>query len=786
MNPGDQSSPGSGFPRGAENQKEAQLVQKLTVVLVMLLSGVVALAGQSVLAQEPNNRSQSPVAPPVIAGHTVNRATSTITVDGVLDEAAWQQATSIALDYEWLPGDNAEPPVETVALLTYDDDALYVAFRASDPNPQEIRAHLMDRDQINTFVQDDHVTLLIDTFNDERRAVQLRVNPLGVQADAIFSEVDGIEDFSWDIIWDSAGRITAHGYEIEIAVPLNQIRFPRTSGVQSWGIEVGRSYPRSLRHRIGSSPRDRNNACLLCQIDKVTGFAGVEPGRNIEIDPTVTVIRTDQRLELPDGKLQPGDEEVEPGVSVRWGVTPNLSLNAAVNPDFSQVEADVAQLEVNERFALFYPEKRPFFLEGIDFFSTPMQAVFTRTVVDPRWGLKLTGKQDRHALGLFVTDDEVNSLIIPSNQGSQIAVLDESVTSGVLRYRLDIGSGSTFGVLYAGREGSDKYHNRVGGVDGFFRLSQSNTLRLQYLHSDTQYPEAIAEPYSQSRQPFSGDAGMISFQHASRSWFANLTYEDYDPGFRADSGFIPRVDVRTVSGNLIRTYWGDASDWYTQVNVGGFVLRSENNDGKLTDETWQLNANLLGPWQSNVGVNVSRSSERLADTLYEQLDRVGVNLQTQPTGSFRITFSGLLGDTLDYSNLQRAELLQLQPAVEMKIGRRVNAKLDHTLQQLDVEGGRLLSASLSQLTLVYHFNVRSFVRSIFQHLDVTRDPGLYTAGEVSPRSDELFTQLLFSYKLNPQTVLFVGYSDRRVGTLDFSLTESDRTFFVKLGYAWIL
>jgi hypothetical protein len=763
------------------------LIQKLTAVLIILLPVAVSLVGQPVLAQEaPAARSQPPVAAPTIAGHTVNRATSSITIDGVSDEVAWQHATSLTLDYEWLPGDNAEPPVETVALLTYDDDALYVAFRASDPNPREIRAHLMDRDQINTFVQDDHVTLLIDTFNDQRRAVQLRVNPLGVQADAIFSEVDGIEDFSWDIIWDSAGRITAQGYEIEIAVPLNQIRFPRTSGVQSWGIEVGRSYPRSLRHRISSSPRDRNNACLLCQIDKVTGFAGVEPGRNIEIDPTLTVIRTDQRLELPDGELQPGDEEVEPGVSVRWGVTPNLSLNAAVNPDFSQVEADVAQLEVNERFALFYPEKRPFFLEGIDYFSTPMQAVFTRTVVDPRWGVKLTGKQDRHALGLFVTDDEVNSLIIPSNQGSQIAVLDESVTSGVLRYRLDIGSGSTFGVLYAGREGSDGYHNRVGGVDGFFRLSRSNTVRLQYLHSDTQYPEAIAGPYGQSRQPFSGDAGMISLQHASRSWFANLTYEDYDPGFRADSGFIPRVDVRTISGALVRTFWGDADDWYTQVNVGAFVLRSENSDGELTDETWQLNANLLGPWQSNLGVNVSRSSERLAGTLYEQLDRIGVNLQAQPTGAFRISFSGLLGDSLDYSNLQRAELLHLQPAVEMKIGRRINAKLDHTLQQLDVEDGRLLSAKLTQVTLVYNFNVRSFVRSIFQHLDVSRDPQLYTAGEVSPQSDELFTQLLFSYKLNPQTVLFVGYSDRRVGTLDFSLTETDRTFFVKLGYAWIL
>lgn len=750
------------------------------------LALTVATAVAPLMAQEaPAASSEMPSGELVAAGYAVNRATSEITIDAVLDEPAWRDATSIPLAYEWMPGDNVEPPVATVALVTYDDRAIYLAFRASDPDPQEIRAHLMDRDQIDTFVQDDHVTVLVDTFNDERRAVQLRVNPLGVQADAIFSEVDGIEDFSWDIIWASAGRITAEGYEVEIAVPLNQIRFPRTSGAQSWGFEVGRSYPRSLRHRISSSPRDRNRACVLCQIGKVTGFAGLEPGRNLEVDPTLTVIRTDQRLELPDGRLEPGDEEVEPGVSVRWGVTPSLSLNAAVNPDFSQVEADVAQLEVNERFALFYPEKRPFFLEGVDYFATPMQAVFTRTVVDPRWGVKVTGKQDRHAVGVFVTDDEVNSLLIPSNQGSRVVVLDQGVTGAVLRYRLDVGAGSTVGVTYTGREGDDQYHNRVGGVDGFFRVSRSNTVRLQVLSSDTRYPELIAGPYGQDREPFSGQAGLVDFQHASRNWFGELTYEDYDRGFRADSGFIPRVDVRTMSGIATRTFWGDPDDWYTQVNLGGFALRSEDQRGDLTDETWQLNANLLGPWQSNLGLNLSRSSERLGSTLYENLDRVGVNLQAQPTGSLRIALRGEIGDTLDYSNLQRADLLELQPVVEVKIGRRVNATLDYTLQRLDVDRGRLFTAALGQLKLTYHFSVRCFVRGIVQHLDLSRDPDLYAGGGVEPETRQLFTQLLFSYKLNPQTVLFVGSTDERLGTVDYSLTETRRTYFVKLGYAWI-
>ncbi len=185
--------------------------------------------------------AQQAAAPPVTAkSYEIRAATSKIEVNGVLDEQAWQDATVIPVEYEWLPGDNAKPPVRTDALVTFDADNIYIGFRAYDPKPSEIRAHLMDRDTIATFVQDDHVTFMLDPFNDERRAFQFRVNPLGVQADAIFSQIEFVEDFSWDIIWASAGRITNEGFVIEVAVPVNQLRFPRTDGPQTWGVELGR------------------------------------------------------------------------------------------------------------------------------------------------------------------------------------------------------------------------------------------------------------------------------------------------------------------------------------------------------------------------------------------------------------------------------------------------------------------------------------------------------------------------------------------------------------------
>jgi hypothetical protein len=263
----------------------------------------------------------------------IRRATSPVKVDGSLDEPAWATALVFDLPYEWQPGDNATPPVKTDFLVTYDDTYLYAAWKAQDPRPAEIRAHLMDRDAIDTFVQDDHVLLMIDPFNDERRGFQFRINPLGVQADAVFSQNEGIEDWSFDMIWASAGRITEEGYVVEIAIPLQQIRLPRTQDLQTWGFDVGRSYPRSVRHRISGARKDRGNSCILCQVVKVTGFESLEAGRNLEVTPTVTANRTDVAsagLGRQPGGIETGDAKAEAGLSARWGITPNVSLSAAI------------------------------------------------------------------------------------------------------------------------------------------------------------------------------------------------------------------------------------------------------------------------------------------------------------------------------------------------------------------------------------------------------------------------------------------------------------------------
>ena len=718
------------------------------------------------------------------------KASVPIKIDGVLDEAAWAEAPAIPLPFEWAPGDNIPAPVKTECLVTYDLRNLYVAFRCFDPEPKKIRAHLMDRDDTDTLILDDHVSFMVDSFNDERRAFQFRINPMSVQADANFSESEGYEDFSWDAIWDAKAKITDWGWAVEVAIPLSQLRFHESDGPKTWGFEAERSWPRDARHRIISHVRSRNVNCILCQFNKLTGFEGISAGRNIELDPTFTAGRTDamDMAGYPDAPLERGDPDYEAGLTAKWGITPDLILNGAYNPDFSQVEADVAQLEINRRFALFYPEKRPFFLEGADFFLTPLQAVFTRTVVDPVWGAKLTGKIGRTAMGFFAAEDTLTNLLFPSNQGSMQASLDQNATGGVFRVRQDIGRMSTLGVLYTGRVGAD-YFNHVAGADGFFRLDDKNSIIFQYLHSETDYPLAVAEDFGQEADRFGGDAFTLEYQHFSRQWIINAGYDDKTPGFRADYGFVPRVDTRTGQAMVMRQFWGKPKGWYNLIRLGVAGEAVWDHEGTLTDRGVTLGAMYQGNLETlvNVHANFVRTfyEGQYFDTPYADL-----TFRIRPFSGSEIGLNAQAGKTVDFANARLADTFAIGPNFSLSLFRHMNLVPAFIYERLSRDGATIYAANLAQAKLVWNFNVRCFVRAIVQYQDLAQNPDMY-AFPVDSKTQGLFTQFLFSYKLNPRTVVFLGYSDNALGGVfdswlgpgRVSLTRTDRTFFLKIGYA---
>jgi len=750
----------------------------VVIFIFIFLFMSILLSGQE--AQTPKKGAF-----PAASNYEVSKCLSKVKINGKLDEEDWQRAVKIPLPYEWMPGDNIPAPVETECMIMYSHSKLYIGFRCFDPHPGKIRAHLMDRDAMSTFIKDDHVSVMIDTFNDERRAFLFQVNPLGVQADAVFSELEGEEDFSWDGIWDSAGRISDSGYTVEIAIPFNQLRFPRGKEKQTWGISIARSYPRNVRHQLISHIRDRNIACVLCQVNKITGFEKISPGRNLEFDPTFTLDRTDKREDFPDGVMETGKIKVEPGITGRWGITPNMMLNATANPDFSQVEADVAQLEVNRRFAIYYPEKRPFFLEGADFFRTPIEAVFTRTVFDPLWGLKLTGKQGRNAFGFFVIQDRYNNLLLPSNQQSISTSLEKDVFGSVLRYRRDVGKGSTLGFLYTGRIGDD-YYNHAAGLDGFIRFSKTKSITFQYLRSQSRYPGEISRDYGPQadEEDFGGNAFSFNFKHASRHFNYGVNYEDLSPDFRADFGFTPRVDYRKVFVYVEPVLWGKRGEWFDRLSLAVRFERINDHDSTLTDQYLQFDLMYDGPLQSIVNPSFFIQKEFYNGVTYDK-KAFAFYVETVPVKGLYLYMLSGVGDYVDYMNSRLSWRFLLRSGMDLAFGQHLNINLAHTLERLSLEGDKIYTANLLQTQWVYNFNVRTFIRATIQYTDINRNVDLYTF-PIDPESRTLFTQFLFSYKINPQTVLFIGYSDNHMGWRGIDITQKDRTFFLKIGYALVL
>jgi len=711
----------------------------------------------------------------------VPHTTGSYRIDGVLDGEIWASALVLELLIETNPGENVPAPVTTRAYIIENGTTLLVAFDAKDPNPELIRAYLRDRD--NAF-NDDFVGIVIDTFNDQRRAFEFFVNPLGVQMDLIQDDVQSNEDDSWDAIWESAGVIGDDGYTVELAVPFSQLRFRRGAAEQTWGLDLIRIYPREDRTLVSISPRERGRNCYLCQLPKIRGFANAEPGKDLEIVPSLTAARTDFRDDVT-GRLRAGSTDEEVGVTVSWGITPDLTANLALNPDFSQVEADVAQLDVNNQFSLFYPETRPFFLDGADYFATPINAVFTRTVADPDVGAKLTGRSQTSTYGVFLAEDAVTALLFPGSLNSSNEVLDQSNRVFVGRYAHSFGeNASTLGVLMTSRSGDD-YSNDVAGIDGRIRVSDRHSVRFQYLDSESEYPQEVVSRFNQPSGVFGGDALSVDYDFDSRGWWAEAGFDKADPGFRADSGFVTQVGYEERGFGFGRIWHGDDENFWNQLRIGTYAERSEDTAGQLLERRRSTWFSFNGPLQSYFEIGVNDREQFWNGALFET-DNAFVYGQFRPSGALFFSLNVNRGKQIDFANTRLADQLRVEPSVDVNLGRHMLMRLRHTLLQLESEEGeRIFDAQLSDARLTWQFNLRSFLRFTVQRQHVKRNVALFVASDTHSHSLTMGSQLLYSYKMNPQTVFFIGYSDNYIDDDRYDdLTSTDRTYFVKLAYAW--
>ncbi len=710
----------------------------------------------------------------------VPRTNKPISIDGVMDDDAWLDAVQISLNFEADPGENTPAKVDTIAFLIENGESLFVAFDASDPNPDAIRAYLRDRD---SAWNDDFVGIVLDTFNDGQRAFEFFANPYGVQMDLTNDDVNKNEDPSWNAIWSSVGQIHSSGYIVEMEIPLSQLRFPQTDGKQTWGIDLVRSYPREHRFQLANNPRDRNVNCYLCQLGKVEGFEGAEPSEDLEIVPSLTASKVDTTDDPGNVPLGDSDPDAEVGLNVRWGITPDMTVNLAINPDFSQIEADILQIAVNNQFALFFPETRPFFLEGADYFTTPIDAVFTRTVADPSFGAKLTGKRGKNTFGIFATQDEITNLLFPGPFGSDSTTLAQDNSALVARYSRGFGESSTVGALFTGRTG-DSYHNTVGGLDMRWRISDQHNIRLQYLRSETEYPIDVALEFEQPLGKFDGDAGIVRYEYDSRDWFAFVRHEQYSPGFRADSGFVPRVDSNQQKVGLRRTWFGEEEDWFTQLRLVGDWKITHDEQGRMLEREVEAKFMIGWPLQTWSIIGIESKDELFDDILFHE-ENVSFYGQSRPLAGLEFGIYVEAGDQIDYANSRLGDQLYVEPFVNWNANKNLLLRFQGTLSRLDSkEGPNIFNVQLYDVRVTWQFSVRSYIRFTTQYQVVDRNPDVYI-DPVESETTDIGRQLLYSYKLNPQTVFFLGYSDQLIED-DFIdiLTTTDRTWFMKVSYAW--
>lgn len=709
----------------------------------------------------------------------VPKVETVISPDGILEESIWESAVVIPANIEVQPGENIDAPVITEARIAYTEEHLLVGITAYDPKPENIVAHLCDRDAI---WDDDWVLILVDPFNDQRRTYDFACNPFGIQADIIETPMGG--GGSWDAIWESGGRITEDGYVVEMMIPFSSLSFPRQGGDQTWGFDIVRSYPRNVRHHIGSFPRDRNNNCYMCQSHKLVGFDGATPGRNLEFDPTLSGIYSEEREDEMSGPFNVAENKPEFGMTAHWGFTPNLTLSGTANPDFSNVEADILQLDINNQFAIYYPEKRPFFLKGADFFTTPLRLVHTRTLADPDWGAKITGKEGVHGIGFYTVQDNMTNYLFPGAEGSDSENVANRSYGSVFRYKRDVSKSSNIGALVTNRE-SDSYFNRMASIDGDFKFTSTDRFSFQIASSQTQYPDSFKTAYEQPEGEFIGRSFRGYYEHDTEHWSAYGLYQENGSDFRADLGFLPRAGTKYSEIGGSYRWRAEAGHWYNWLSVySSYDLRRDEN-GNILHRANTFRFNYEGPMRSHGHVYAEVGEDMYEGKKYRHNWAQGC-AGYYPTSDLFVHVHWIYGDRIDYSNHRLGTRYYINPFVEWKMGLHFSMNVDHIYEYMDVDPGHLYTANISNLKLVYQFNKRMFLRTIIQYKDYERNVAIYEDEDTDPHTKGIFTQFLFSYKVNPQTVFFLGYSDDYKSEYDINLVQTNRTIFAKLGYAYCL
>jgi hypothetical protein len=780
----------------------------MDLCIVTCLAALLNTAGPAPNATYVGRENQLQVRMPRVVGDA-----AAVTIDGVLDEAAWTQAALLTGFSQFSPQDGIPASDSTQVLLWYSPTALYVGIRAFEQHGPA-HATLANRDKISS---DDNVQLLLGTFHDQRQVYLFAVNPLGIQMDGTIVESGptgggwtptlsgrAAPDLSQDFVFVSKGRLTDYGYEVEIRIPFKSLRY-QSADQQSWDINVVRQVQHS-GFEDSWAPAKRAHASFLGQSGSLDGLTGFDRGLVLDLNPFVT--QKSSGAPGPSGWTY-NHSTPQLGGNVRWGVTNNLTLNGTVRPDFAEVESDAGKFVIDPRQALFFPEKRPFFLEGLEQFNVPHNLIYTRRIAQPEGATKLTGKVAGTSIGFLTASDDPSL----STNGRYQTVYN------ILRAQRDLGGQSRIGMAYTDRIVGGDY-NRVADVDGRLLFGRVYSGSFQFAESfDKTRGVARNAPLWE---------GILA-RNGKRFGF-RYTMTGIDEDFRASSGFISRagtvhaaLDHRATwfneRGRALETLTGDVlldEIW----QYSHFVRQGDGQDKKFHLSSsagfrggWTLGAGVY--WES-FGYDTQLYSnyriERTVGSVVDTIPFVGVGripnrdyVTTLATPQWK-WFSGTLlyiaGQDENFfewaqANIDYASLaLTFRPTDQLRLTGTVDyqdywRRSDHSL------AGRNM---IPRLKLEYQLTRSIFVRAVGEYdlaehddlRDETRTffPLIINGKKaLATRNASLHGDYLFSYQPNPGTVLFLGYGSRADGPPNPAdrftfqpLVRAGDYFFVKYSY----
>jgi len=742
---------------------------------LVILMGCAALSVSSAAGQ---NRT-----PPPIRAVDIPHVTRAPKLEDFLNGTPREVETVVTDFRQFDPGDGNPVSQPTTAYLSYDDKNLYVVFVAKD-DPALIRAHKTKRDDIAT---DDQVCAAFDTFHDHRRDYSFCANPYGIQLDCITT--DFVDDNSFDTLWYTEGRLLPDGFILYMAIPFRSLRFPNTEK-QLWGLLLGRSIVRNNEISLWPYVTRRLLPSFQAQFGHLEGIKNVSPGRNLQFIP-YGMFSTSRFLDVlatgvPAIRTQ-NDGRI--GLDAKAVLKDAFTVDVALNPDFSQVESDEPQVTVNQRYEVYFPEKRPLFIENAAFFNTPEQLFFSRRIVDPQFGLRVTGKYGRWAVGALAADDRAPGQIISAPDPD----FGRHAADGVVRVAREFGSDSHIGMFASSLDFAGSF-NRVYALDTRVKLRPNWYVAGQAIGSDTWQPDG---------QRFAGPAYVAELTHMDRKVSYRARYTDRSPGFRAELGFIPRVDIRQMQ-HTFGYRWRPGGSRVVSYGPRLSALMNWNHAGQLQD--WEISPEFVVELtrMTTLGAKHSESYE-----LYQNLEfrkqQTTSYFNSQWTRWFALNSSLSQGTGVNYYPAQGVRPF-LAAASEGVLGLTLRPtaqiKWDQTYlysRLSTMPGG--VPESIAGLPVVftdhilrskvnYQFNRELSLRMILDYKAALPNDTLVSI----ERSKRFGGDLLFTYLLHPGTAVYVGYSDTYENLLlsaaappylmrrDWPGTSVGRLFFVKVSY----